>query len=108
MIGQLTLQLAILAGAEVTACDLSAYRLDLARQLGAAHTIGPDQSLADHGGSFDLIYETSGAPMALSRSVELAAPKASIVMVGLAAESYPCPDFPDYTQGTTNTGVYDL
>ena len=89
VIGQLTLQLALLAGAEVTACDLSPQRLELARQVGATHVIGPDQNLADYHGTFDLIYETSGAPMAFEQTTELAAPKARIVLVGLAAERYP-------------------
>lgn len=89
VIGQLTLQLANLQGAEVTACDLSRQRLELARQVGAAHTIGPDQPLDDYHGAFDLIYETCGAPMAFARAVELAAPKGRIVLIGLAAESHP-------------------
>lgn len=88
VIGQLTLQLATLQGAETTACDLSPQRLELARQLGAAGTIGPDQSLDDYHGAFDLIYETSGAPVAFARAVELAAPRARIVLLGLAAESH--------------------
>ena len=88
VIGLLTLQLAALKGAEVTACDLSPQRLELARQMGAAHTIGPDQSMDDYHGAFDLIYETCGAPVAFSRSVELAAPKGRIVILGLGAESH--------------------
>jgi len=46
VIGLLTLQLARLRGAEVTACDLADQRLALARQLGAARAINGKESLS--------------------------------------------------------------
>ena len=65
LIGQFTSQAARATGAVVTIGDLDARRLDLARSLGAHHTIhlGRPQSWADVAahGPFDVIIETSGA-----------------------------------------------
>jgi 2-desacetyl-2-hydroxyethyl bacteriochlorophyllide A dehydrogenase len=89
LIGLLTLQLAILAGAEVTACDLSETRLKLAKNLGAAHIIDSKEQLEAMQNTFDVIYETSGAPTALATSVQLAARAGKIVILGFPSQDHP-------------------
>ncbi len=88
VIGLLTLQLAVLAGATVTACDLAPQRLAIARKLGAANTIMPDDPAVGNT-PYDLIYETCGAPSALEQAITWAAPGASIVLIGLAHHAHP-------------------
>ena len=89
IIGLLTLQLTALRGAVVTACDLAESRLDMAKQLGAFQTIGPGDSLESFYNSFDVIYETSGVPMALAQVMKLAAPRAKIIVLGLPGKEHP-------------------
>jgi 2-desacetyl-2-hydroxyethyl bacteriochlorophyllide A dehydrogenase len=89
VIGQLTLQLALLKSQNITACDLVEERLDLARRMGARETIGEGESLDDRESSFDIIYETSGAPAALDIAINLAAQGGRIVILGLPGESHP-------------------
>jgi L-iditol 2-dehydrogenase len=88
VMGLLTLQLAALKGACINALDLSTTRLALARKLGAAQTIDPEQPIESHFNTFDLIYETSGAPGALDLSIRLAAPKGKIVVLGLPGREH--------------------
>jgi len=89
VIGQLTLQLALLKSRDITACDLVEPRLDLAKRMGAKQTIGAGSSLDDRETSFDVIYETSGAPAALEIAINLAAQGGRIVLLGLPGESHP-------------------
>ena len=91
VIGLLTLQLAILNGAEVTALDLEEKRLSLAKSLGAAWIISSKDRLESVHNSFDLIYETSGADVALAQSIQLAAPGGKIVVLGLPGKEHPVP-----------------
>ena len=91
IMGLLTLQLAILRGAEVSACDLAKTRLAMAEQLGASQNIGPSDSIESFYNTFDLIYETSGAPAALEQVIRLAAPKGKIVILSLPGEDHPVP-----------------
>jgi 2-desacetyl-2-hydroxyethyl bacteriochlorophyllide A dehydrogenase len=88
VVGLLTLQMALYYGAKVTACDLEEKRIALARKLGSENTIGPESSLASFYNSFDLIYETSGAPVALAEAVRLAAPGGKIVVLGLPGKEH--------------------
>ena len=88
LIGLLTLQLAVQAGAEVTACDLEDGRLELARQLGATQVIRPGEYT---GAGFDVVYETSGAAPGLTQAVQLAAPAAKIVVLGLPSKNSEIP-----------------
>jgi len=88
VIGLLTMQLAVLAGATVTACDLAPQRLAIAQKLGAAQAIMPYDAAAESN-QYDLIYETCGAPSALEQSIAWAAPGAKIVLVGLAHHAHP-------------------
>ena len=83
VMGLLVQQMAALNGAEVTACDLADSRLAVAKQLGAARTIGAKDSIDPYLGQFDLLYETSGAAVALAQVVRLASPGATIVVLGL-------------------------
>lgn len=91
LIGLLTLQLAALNGAEVTACDLEETRLALAKKLGASQVIGPKDHFEAFQNSFDVIYETSGSAAALAHAIHLAAPRGKIVMLGLPKVEHPIP-----------------
>ena len=88
VMGLLTLQLAALRGARISALDLSKKRLELAQKLGAHQTIDPELPVESCFNTFDLIYETSGAPAALDLSVRLAAPKGKIVVLGLPGREH--------------------
>lgn len=88
LIGLLTLQLAVQAGAEVTACDLEDGRLELARQLGATDVIRPGDDVS---AGFNVVYETSGAAPGFSQAVQLAAPAAKIVVLGLPSQESQVP-----------------
>ncbi|MDJ0784028.1 MAG: alcohol dehydrogenase catalytic domain-containing protein [Desulfosarcinaceae bacterium] len=89
VIGLLTTQLAAREGAQVTAIDLSENRLALARQLGASQTISPDQPLDAHYDQFDVIYETSGATVALDQAIRLATDRGRICLLGLPGSETP-------------------
>ena len=89
VIGLLTLQLAVLAGAQVTASDLLDERLAIAANTGASHTARADKEGGLEPSSFDLIYETSGAPGALADAIELATPGGRIALLGLPADEHP-------------------
>ncbi len=82
-IGLLYVQLAVLAGAEVTAFNTSEGRLAAARRLGAVKTASSLEQLGAGSGDFTVIYETSGSADALSRIIQLAAPGARILLTGL-------------------------
>ena len=91
IMGLLILQLAVSKGASVTACDLAEKRLSLSRQLGAERIIGPEASPEDFTNTFDVIYETSGVPMALDRVIRLAAPLGKIVVLSLPGKDHTIP-----------------
>jgi 2-desacetyl-2-hydroxyethyl bacteriochlorophyllide A dehydrogenase len=89
VIGQLTLQAALLETPNVSACDLVAARLELAQSLGADRTFGAQESLDDFEAAFDVIFETSGAPAGLELAIKLAVPGGTIVLLGLPGTSHP-------------------
>jgi len=91
IMGLLALQLAVLRGAEVTACDRVETRLTMAEQLGASTNIGPRDSIESFYNTFDVIYETSGAPAALEQVIRLAAPKGKIVILSLPGKDHTVP-----------------
>ncbi|MEX1329899.1 MAG: alcohol dehydrogenase catalytic domain-containing protein [Desulfobacterales bacterium] len=91
IMGLLALQLAGFRGAEISACDLVETRLAMAAQLGASSTIGPNDSFESYYNSFDVIYETSGAPAALEQVIRLAAPKGKIIILSLPGKDHPVP-----------------
>lgn len=89
VIGLLTLLLAKLELADVTISDLLDEHLSLAQEMGADRTIrvGGDKELKP--ASFDLIYETSGAPSGLADAIGLAAPGGKIALLGLPGHDSP-------------------
>lgn len=89
VIGQLTLQLAMRRSMDITACDLVGTRLDLARRMGAKQTIGEGDHMDDLESSFDVIYESTGAPQALDLATKLAAQGGKVVLLGLPGEEHP-------------------
>jgi (R,R)-butanediol dehydrogenase/meso-butanediol dehydrogenase/diacetyl reductase len=74
---------------EVIAVDIDANRVETAKQLGATSGLLIDRDASDSdvqdllGGSADLVFETSGVPGAVVRSLGLAKRGATVVMVGL-------------------------
>ena len=80
----------------------------MAKQLGAFRIIGTKEPVESFYGAFDVIYETSGAPVALDQVIRLAAP--------LAKDCYSQPSGKrpsgahrfNRAQRTANHGVIDL
>lgn len=91
IMGLLALQLAVVHGADVAACDLIDTRLAMAEQLGVSGTIGPGDSFESFYDRFDVIYETSGAPAALEQVIRFAAPKGKIVVLSLPGKDHSVP-----------------
>ncbi len=92
-IGVLAILAARRAGAaEIVATDLSDFTLSLARTVGADHIINmrdePD-ALAPYSadkGSFDVLYECSGAAPALAAGIAALRPRGVIVQLGLGGD----------------------
>ena len=81
-------------GAAVVGVDIVEKRLEFARDLGVDQAINmaavqdPDGLLQSAGGSFDILFETSGSPRAYEELAGLARRRGRIVLVGLgSAES---------------------
>ena len=91
VIGQLTMQMALLKSRDITACDLIASRLELARKMGAKQTIGDPDSFSAYESNFDVVYETSGAPAALEMAINMAAPGGSIILLGIPGHNHTVP-----------------
>jgi len=95
-IGALLIMVARQAGArEIVATDLLDPPLALAGKIGADRTIntrsdpiGLDGYAAGKG-TFDVVFEASGAPPALAAAVTVARPGATIVQVGIGAAASP-------------------
>lgn len=88
VLGQLTMQLALMHCEQVTTCDLVPSRLALAKEMGAIETLGDQDALNTREGTYDVIYETSGAPSALAQAIHLAAPGGRIVVQGLPGQDH--------------------
>ncbi len=88
VIGLLMVQLIVNEGAQAYTTDLVEQRLSLSERIGATAGTSDFKALKEHG-PFDVIYETSGAPNALSLAIEIAAPGASIVILGLPGTPHP-------------------
>lgn len=92
-IGVLAILAARRAGAaEIVATDLSDFTLSLARRAGADRTVNmkdePD-ALAPYAadkGSFDVLYECSGAAAALAAGIAALRPRGLIVQLGLGGD----------------------
>ncbi|NOY87316.1 MAG: alcohol dehydrogenase catalytic domain-containing protein [Deltaproteobacteria bacterium] len=89
VIGLLTLLLVKLEGADLTVSDLLTEHLAMAEKMGAdrAFHVGGEGELKPS--SFDLIYETSGAPSGLADAIGFAAPGARIALLGLEGQDHP-------------------
>jgi len=92
-IGVLCILAARRAGADlIVATDLSAFTLAMAQQAGADRTINMGQdaaALAAYGtdkGSFDLLFECSGASAAVLAAIPVLRPGATIVQLGLGGD----------------------
>lgn len=93
-IGTLAILAARRAGAaEIVATDLSDFTLELAAQAGADRTINtgrePD-ALAGYGadkGTFDILFECSGAGAALAAGVAALRPRGIVVQLGLGGQA---------------------
>jgi L-idonate 5-dehydrogenase len=92
-IGALAILSARRAGAaEIVATDLSAFTLSLARTVGADHTVDmaadPDglRPYGENKGTFDVLYECSGAPQALAAGIAALRPRGIILQLGLGGD----------------------
>jgi threonine dehydrogenase-like Zn-dependent dehydrogenase len=88
-VGQLVLQVVRRAGAgTVTVIEPSAFRRELALEVGADETLTPDEldERLDAGEweEVDLVMECSGHPTAVQTSVEIAAAGGAIRLIGIA------------------------
>jgi L-gulonate 5-dehydrogenase len=87
-IGLAILEIAKLRGARVVVTDINEERLAFARTLGAA-TLKADDNLLPavleqtHNEGADIVIEATGNPQAIQQSVDLVAPGARAVIVGL-------------------------
>ena len=85
-IGLLALQIAALAGAEVSVADPVSERRRWALDLGAASSFDPgSDEMKDE--RFDVVIETAGAPEAVSGAVEHARPGGWIVLTGIPMDA---------------------
>ena len=89
VIGLMTLLLAKLQGATVSISDLLTEHLSLAEKMGAdsAFKVGGEEEMEPS--SFNLIYETSGAPSGFADAIGLAAPGGRIALLGLPGADHP-------------------
>ncbi|HEX9859469.1 MAG TPA: L-idonate 5-dehydrogenase [Paracoccaceae bacterium] len=92
-IGALSILAARRAGAaEIVATDLSDFTLSLARAVGADRTInmgsepGGLAGYAEGKGTFDVLYECSGAAPALAAGIAALRPRGVIVQLGLGGD----------------------
>jgi L-idonate 5-dehydrogenase len=95
-IGALLIMVARHAGArEIVATDLLDPPLALAGKIGADRTINTRNdpaaldAYAAGKGTFDVVFEASGAPPALAAALTVARPGATIVQVGMGADAAP-------------------
>ncbi len=92
-IGNLVAQVAQAEGAEVLITDLSAHRLEIARQCGLPHTANMrDESLAQAaarvfgGAGFDVAFECVGVEPTITAAIENMAKGGTLVVVGVFGE----------------------
>lgn len=85
-IGTLVAVAAAHRGAEhVTVSDLRQEPLERARQLGADRTVvAGDSEAADE--AYDVVFECSGAPQAVSAAAKAVRPRGTVVQVGMLAD----------------------
>lgn len=99
-IGCLIMAAARSAGAtEIVASDVSPRCLELALTMGATATFNPTESGGSepyqvNRGYFDVVFEASGSPAAISSTVALTRPAGTVVQVGMGAASVEYPVMP--------------
>ncbi|MBL1422608.1 MAG: L-idonate 5-dehydrogenase [Alphaproteobacteria bacterium] len=93
-IGALCVALAVEAGAaEIVVTDIQDATLKIAQQMGATKAINtgtnPDAMIeyAANKGHFDVVFECSGAPVALSTAIDCIRSQGIIVQVGIGGET---------------------
>ena len=91
-IGLMTIMLANLAGARtIVATDISKYRLDLAKRIGADKAIFPheirDRILSDSSLGFDVWFEMSGSPDAIGLGLRSLRGGGHAILLGLPKSS---------------------
>lgn len=103
-LGHLGLQYAAIAGAFTVAIDVSEEKLQLAKELGADHTINAAEQdvvaeMQKLGGA-DAIVSTAATPKPLSEAFASLRPAGRLVLVGLPAENvFPLPIFETVLRG---------
>ncbi|MDD4431235.1 MAG: zinc-binding dehydrogenase, partial [Bacteroidales bacterium] len=105
LIGSMATAICRFAGARyIVVSDISEYRLDLARKMGATHTVNPAKgesieavvkSLRMHG--FDIGLEMSGSPQAFESMIENMYNGSKIALLGI---------LPDTTQVNWNEIIF--
>ncbi|HGM5490055.1 TPA: L-idonate 5-dehydrogenase [Serratia fonticola] len=99
-IGCLIVAAARSAGAtEIVASDVSPRCLELALSMGATATFNPMETGSSelyqaNRGYFDVVFEASGSPAAISSTVALTRPAGTVVQVGMGATSVEYPVMP--------------
>lgn len=92
-IGLVSVQVARAFGAsEVVVSDVNALRLELARELGATHTVNVARTpLADAGFTPDVLLECSGYAPAVPEAIRQVARAGRVVLVGMGGGRWSCP-----------------
>ncbi|SIT12335.1 L-idonate 5-dehydrogenase [Paracoccus saliphilus] len=92
-IGLLAILSARLAGAgEIVATDLSGFTLDMARRIGADITVNTGDNpdgvgcYAEGKGSFDVLFECTGAAAAIAPAIAAMRPRGIVVQLGLGGD----------------------
>jgi alcohol dehydrogenase, propanol-preferring len=89
-LGHIALQLAVLAGAEVTALDVSDAKLEFARKLGVARTVRSDdagvEAVLKAGGGPHLAIVTAPAKSAYDLAIKTLRRRGTLAVVGLPKE----------------------
>ena len=72
----------------VTVIDIVDFRLEKARELGAARTVNARETDVDAllSSSFDVVFETAGAPATVPQTIRLADRGSRVVLVGLSPD----------------------
>ena len=89
-IGQLILRVVRAFGAySITVSDVNAYARQFALNSGADYIIDPDDNQSfKRADQFDVVFEASGAPSALSNGIQLLCRGGSLVLVGTLPETF--------------------
>ena len=89
-IGLFQLQAALATGAEVVAVDPVARKLDVAKKLGADHTLNPTEDNVEryvkdisHGLGADVVLEAAGLPQTYQEAIRVVRKQGKIVAMGI-------------------------